>query len=79
MRVFRMPWFAQLPLCYHPSIEYQLDELVAQGTSSAYTKFDVVFPGVVAGKRRREEIVRELEAAGVTVKVCSLRRPSCCC
>ena len=53
----------QMPLCYHPSIEYKLD------ASAVEVKSDALFPGLVAGKVRREEIIDELKDAGVKVRV----------
>ena len=55
-----------MPLCYHPSIEYQLD---AVRTNKSSHTVDVVFPGIVKGKPRREAIVKELNDAGISVKV----------
>ena len=52
-----------MPLCYHPSIEYKLD------ASAVEVKSDALFPGLVAGKVRREEIIDELKDAGVKVRV----------
>jgi hypothetical protein len=67
----------QLPMCYHPSIEYQLDNLPPPAAERA----DALFPGVVEGtmisrngKRgkpltgtRRGRLVAAMEAANVTV------------
>ena len=55
----------QMPLCYHPSLEYQLNSV----TVNATTHVDVVFPGVVTGKPRREAIVNSLKEAGMSVRV----------
>jgi hypothetical protein len=57
----------QFPLCYHPSLEYQLAGVVQDPSK----RVDLLFPGIVKSKPRREAIVAELEAAGLTVKVCA--------
>ncbi len=56
---------SQMPLCYHPSLEYQLDQVPLSMTM----RKDVIFPGIVKGKPRREAIVDSLVSAGITVKV----------
>ena len=54
----------QMPLCYHPSLEYQLEGLVR---SNAF-HVDALFPGA-ASTGRRSAIVSSLRAAGITVQV----------
>ena len=58
----------QMPLCYHPSIEYNLTELNARTTSHAVAS-DVLFPGIVKTKPRREEILTALAASGISTRV----------
>ncbi len=53
----------QMPLCFHPVIEYKLPP------ASEPQSETVVFPGLVGGKRRRENIIAELRGAGITVDV----------
>jgi hypothetical protein len=53
-----------MPLCYHPSIEYQLDGLVR----SASSHVDALFTGD-ASQGRRGAVVAALRAAGVSVQV----------
>ena len=55
----------QLPLCYHPSIEYRLSGLQRHANDTV----DVLFPGIVEGKPRRERIIADLQANGITVSV----------
>ena len=53
-----------MPLCYHPSLEYQLDGLPRSATQHV----DALFPGAVANTRRAG-IVNSLQTAGVSVEV----------
>ncbi len=55
----------QMPLCYHPSLEYQLEGLVR---SNAF-HVDALFPGAASSTGRRSAIVSSLRAAGITVQV----------
>jgi hypothetical protein len=61
-----------MPLCYHPMIEYQLDGSYPAGVRPS-DHSDVLFPGIVSSKQRRREILKELEDAGVTTRVCAFR------
>jgi hypothetical protein len=64
----RLAVATQMPLCYHPTIEYELVGWEKQLGASESTK-PALFPGIVSGKPRREEILRELKAGGLLVEV----------
>ncbi len=55
---------AQMPLCYHPCFDFRLDGLVTKASVT-----DVLFPGYVEADTRREDMISELEQAGITVQV----------
>jgi hypothetical protein len=57
-----------MPLCYSPSIEYNLEGLVGQGpTVNPNASTTVLFPGIA--KPRREEILSSLRASGIHTRV----------
>jgi hypothetical protein len=63
--VYALP---QMPLCYSPSIEYNLEGLVGQGPSAnPNASTTVLFPGIA--KPRREEILSSLRASGIHTRV----------
>ena len=55
-----------MPICYHPSLEYQLDKVHAN--ESNY-KADTVFAGIVNVHPRRRDLLQQLAAEGVTSQV----------
>ena len=58
----------QMPLCYSPSIEYNLQHLKASpAIRNSHSNETVLFPGWLIG--RRVNVVAALRAAGVTVLV----------
>ena len=60
----------QMPMCYHPAIEFQLDAL----PYPEVTPFNALFPGMITSKPRRAVVANALTAGGITINVCATAR-----